>query len=281
METSWSKKGLDWGSAGEVKMLQQRISNIMETGAKLTNVVQIMLDRRLLPCQQRANPMCSHKLVDPATVQYLFGTTHDKVWSLLFRSQAEWPAENQDIGLDAANPPKKINPSPVPPRRRTCPPPPDTTTATSPRPIARRHLSSAASRAQPGGDTSAAADPLSPPPRWPAEPGSGPRGPSHHRRPRALPRQSRPCPAASARRRPRRPARLAARAGPRLPPPSSAARSPEPRRLSDASRRHLVAKPPRPAPAGAERHRPLPRAALADLLVASPEPSSPELSSGL
>lgn len=48
--TSWTKKDLNWGSTDKVKKLQKRVSNVMETGAKLTNVVQIMLRRRLLPC---------------------------------------------------------------------------------------------------------------------------------------------------------------------------------------------------------------------------------------
>ena len=89
-------------------MLQKSFVNVMETGAKLTNVVQIMLGRRLLPCQQRASPMWSYKPGDPASVQYLLCTTHDKVWKLLFKPQEEWPAEKEDIGLDAANPPKKV-----------------------------------------------------------------------------------------------------------------------------------------------------------------------------
>ena len=80
----------------------------METGAKLTNVVQINLRRRLLPCEQRASPMWAYKPDDPATVQYLFGTTHDKVWNLLFKPQKEWLAEEEDIGLDTAHPPKEV-----------------------------------------------------------------------------------------------------------------------------------------------------------------------------
>ena len=62
-----------------MKLLQKRVVNVMETSAKLTNVVQIILKHRLLPCQQRANPMWAYKSEDPATVQFLFGTTHDKV----------------------------------------------------------------------------------------------------------------------------------------------------------------------------------------------------------
>ena len=61
----------------------------METGAKLTNKVQIVLKCRILPCQQRANRMWAYKSDDPATVQYLYGTTHDKLWGRLFKSQVD------------------------------------------------------------------------------------------------------------------------------------------------------------------------------------------------
>ena len=64
----WTRKGPNWGSAGEVKMLQKHVVSVMETGAKLTNVVQVMLCRRLLPCQQRATPMWSWKPEDPRIV---------------------------------------------------------------------------------------------------------------------------------------------------------------------------------------------------------------------
>ena len=76
-------------------MLQKHIVSVTETGAKLTNVVQIVLRCRLLPCQLRASLMWAYKSDDPAIVQYLFGTTHDKVWGLLFKPQEDWPAENE------------------------------------------------------------------------------------------------------------------------------------------------------------------------------------------
>ena len=58
---------------------------MVEVKIKLTNVVQVMLRRRVLPCQHRNTPMWSYKSEDPTTMQYFFGTTHDKVWKLLFK----------------------------------------------------------------------------------------------------------------------------------------------------------------------------------------------------
>lgn len=47
--TSWTTKGIDWGSPTEVAALQKRIFNIIQAKTHLTNVVQVMLRRRLLP----------------------------------------------------------------------------------------------------------------------------------------------------------------------------------------------------------------------------------------
>ena len=48
--TSGNAKGLDWGSQTEVQALQMRITNMLGKNVGLTNVVQIMLFRRILPC---------------------------------------------------------------------------------------------------------------------------------------------------------------------------------------------------------------------------------------
>ena len=49
---SWTNKGLDWGSPDEVLVLQKRIKNIIKQGTSLTDVIQVMLVRRTLPCQR-------------------------------------------------------------------------------------------------------------------------------------------------------------------------------------------------------------------------------------
>ena len=105
---SWTKKGLDWGSNKEVAELQKRIAKMIEKGVELVIVIQIMLGRRILPFQDRASPMWAYKPEDPATVIRFYGTTHEKLWKVLFKPQKEWPAVEEDIGLDAANPPRDV-----------------------------------------------------------------------------------------------------------------------------------------------------------------------------
>ena len=53
---SWINKGLDWGSVDEVHTLQSRIRTLLEKDIDLVDVIQVMLVRRILPCQRR--PLC-------------------------------------------------------------------------------------------------------------------------------------------------------------------------------------------------------------------------------
>jgi hypothetical protein len=81
---------------------------MIEAKIELVNVIQVMLRRRLLPCQHRASPMWAYQLEDPATVRQFFRTTHEKLWKVLFKPQKSWPAEEEDTGLDAETPPTKV-----------------------------------------------------------------------------------------------------------------------------------------------------------------------------
>ena len=84
--TSWTAKGLDWGSQTEVLALQTRITNMLGKHVGLTNVVLIMLFRRILPCQRRASPMWEFKPKEPWTLHHFLNTTHEGMWKLLFKA---------------------------------------------------------------------------------------------------------------------------------------------------------------------------------------------------
>ena len=49
--TSWKEMGLSWGNPEEVIGLQTCIRDLATKKVKLVNVVQVMLFRRILPCQ--------------------------------------------------------------------------------------------------------------------------------------------------------------------------------------------------------------------------------------
>ena len=52
--TSWKETGLSWGNSAEVTRLQTCIKDLISRKVKLVTVVQVMLFRRILPCQRRA-----------------------------------------------------------------------------------------------------------------------------------------------------------------------------------------------------------------------------------
>ena len=51
--TSWKETGLSWGNPEEVTGLQTCVRDLVTKKVKLVNVVQVMLFRRILPCQRR------------------------------------------------------------------------------------------------------------------------------------------------------------------------------------------------------------------------------------
>ena len=51
--TSWKMKGLAWGAPAELTGLQNCVKNMISKKIKLVNMVQVMLFRRILPCQRR------------------------------------------------------------------------------------------------------------------------------------------------------------------------------------------------------------------------------------
>ena len=105
--TSWKEKGLSWGSSVELTGLQNCVKNMISKKIKLVNVVQVMLFRRILPCQRRAFNMWEFVPADHQTLREFFDTTHKDVWKVLFRAAEVPPPLTEDRGLSAkclANP---------------------------------------------------------------------------------------------------------------------------------------------------------------------------------
>ena len=66
---------------------------------KLVNVVQVMLIRRILPCQQRAFKLWEFDLARHQTLSRLFDTTYEDAWKVLLKG-AEAPASaTEDRGF--------------------------------------------------------------------------------------------------------------------------------------------------------------------------------------
>ena len=76
---------------------------------ELVNVVQVMLVRRILPCQ---HVTCNLWEFDPAkhqTLRELFGSSHKDIWKVLFKSSKSWPDSAEDCGYQLSRPASSVS----------------------------------------------------------------------------------------------------------------------------------------------------------------------------
>ena len=88
---SWKETGLSWGDEKEVTGLQTCIQSLVNKPIRLVNVIQVMLVRRILPCQQRDFNLWEFDPAQHQTLSRLFDTTYEDAWKVLFKG-AEAPA---------------------------------------------------------------------------------------------------------------------------------------------------------------------------------------------
>ena len=77
---------------------------MVDKNTSLASVIQVMLFRRILPCQRRTQYMWEFDPASPRTLQRFFGTKHKDIWKLLFKTQKTWPPTTEDLGHDCAHP---------------------------------------------------------------------------------------------------------------------------------------------------------------------------------
>ena len=75
--TSGKEKGLTWGSLEEIMGLQTCLQNMITRKIKLVDVIQVMLTRRILPCQRRTYYLWEVDSAKHHTLLRLFGTMHE------------------------------------------------------------------------------------------------------------------------------------------------------------------------------------------------------------
>ena len=96
---SWKETGLLWGKKRELTGLQTCVQTLVDKKLKLVNVVQVMLIRRILPCQQRAFNLWEFDPARHQTLSRLFDMTYEDAWKVLFKG-AEAPASaTEDRGF--------------------------------------------------------------------------------------------------------------------------------------------------------------------------------------
>ena len=106
--TSWVEKSLDWCSPDELIALQTRVQRMVTRNVKLVDVIQVMLVRRILPCQRRSRPLWELNLKKHQTLVRLLETTHEGAWKLLFKGNEKPSATDSDRGHDCTQPASKV-----------------------------------------------------------------------------------------------------------------------------------------------------------------------------
>ena len=98
---SWKETGLSWGNEEEVTGLKTCIQSLVNKPIRLVNVVQVMLVRRILPCQQRDFTLWEFDPAQHRTLNRLFDTMYEDVWKVLIKG-AEAPASaSEDRGYSS------------------------------------------------------------------------------------------------------------------------------------------------------------------------------------
>ena len=106
---SWKEKGLSWGSSVELDGLQKCIMNTASKMLKLVNIVQVMLVRRILPCQRHVFNLWEFVPAEHQTLQELYGMTHKDAWKVLFKASEIPPPTSEDHGFHVTRLPHLVS----------------------------------------------------------------------------------------------------------------------------------------------------------------------------
>ena len=98
---SWKETGLSWGDEKEVTGLQTCIQSLVSKPIKLVNVVQVMLVRRILLCQQRGFNLWEFNPAQHQTLNRLFNTTYEDVWKVLTKGAEAPTSASEDCGYSS------------------------------------------------------------------------------------------------------------------------------------------------------------------------------------
>ena len=98
---SWISRGLSWGPAKDVPILQSRIQDLFEGDFNLVVVVQVMLVRRVQPCKRRTLRLWEFHPEGPCAIQNFLGLMHEEMYKSFFGPQIECPDTTEDVDLSS------------------------------------------------------------------------------------------------------------------------------------------------------------------------------------
>ena len=97
--TSWQERGLTWGPSDELTGLHTCVQNMIDRKIKLVNVIQVMLVRRVLPCQRRTCCLWEYDPAKHQTLLQFFGSMHEDIWKVLFKSNESGRTRLRTMGM--------------------------------------------------------------------------------------------------------------------------------------------------------------------------------------
>ena len=82
---------------------------MVDKNIKLVYVIQVMLVRRILPCQSRTCHLWEFNPAEHQTLQRFFRTTDEDIWKVLFKGNETRQETTEDRGHALAHPASAIS----------------------------------------------------------------------------------------------------------------------------------------------------------------------------
>ena len=106
---SWISRGLSWGPAKDVPILQSRIRDLLNGDFSLVAIIQVMLVRQVQPCKRRPLRLWEFNPEGPRAIQNFLGLTHEEMYKSFFGPQVECPEITEDAGLSCNRPDTQVS----------------------------------------------------------------------------------------------------------------------------------------------------------------------------
>ena len=103
------QQGAGLGPVNDVPTLQSCIRDLLKRDVGLVKVMQVMLVRRVLPCQRRPLRMWDFNPEGPRTIQQFCGVTLEGMYELFFGPQIKCPDTTEDAGLSCNRPDTQVS----------------------------------------------------------------------------------------------------------------------------------------------------------------------------
>ena len=106
---SWISRGLSWGPAKDVPILQSRIRDLFNGDFSLVAVIQVMLVRQVQRCKRQPLRLWEFNPEGPRVIQNFLGLTHEEMYKSFFRPQTECPGTIEGVGLSSTHAAEQVS----------------------------------------------------------------------------------------------------------------------------------------------------------------------------